>query len=156
MITILFIVNITLVIIIFIIKYQDERRIDAEVFKAQKFFSMFQVTDRWLEAKLEGRSMEKCLLDSGYSTVAIYGLHYIGECLVKELKDTQIKILYGVDQNIGYEKFNLKMYKPDDDLPAVDLIIVTPTIYFYEIKKKMMQKVNCPVISISEIVERMI
>ena len=41
---------------------------------------------------------------------------------------------------------------PDDDLPEVDLIVVTPVHYFDEIEEMLADKVDCPVISIEDVV----
>lgn len=40
-------------------QYKSERQIDIEKFKAKKFLSMFQVTNEWLEAKVEGKVLRK-------------------------------------------------------------------------------------------------
>lgn len=91
----------------------------------------------------------------GYSTIAVYGVHYIGECLIKDLMQSKIKVLYGIDKNIEAKNTGLKIYNPIDELPKVDLIVVTSTIYYYEIRRMLLEKVNCSVVSIEEVVERM-
>ena len=39
----------------------------------------------------------------------------------------------------------------DDELESVDAIIVTPIYYFEEIEGKLVEKVDCPIISIEDI-----
>jgi len=45
----------------------------------------------------------------------------------------------------------IKGYLPTDELPDVDVIVVTADYYFEEIKDKLSKKVDCPIISIGEI-----
>ena len=46
----------------------------------------------------------------GFQTVAIYGMHYIGERLYKELENTQIEVLYVMEQNKDGSNCPLKVY----------------------------------------------
>ena len=132
-----------------------DRSIDQERLKSRKFFSMFRVMDKWMEAKQNGKSMAQGLLKCGYSTVAIYGIHYLCERLVAELKESGVTVLYAIDKNISSSNSGIQVFRPDGTLPQTDVIIVASTIYFYNMKQKMQGKVSCPIISIEEAVDRM-
>lgn len=44
------------------------------------------------------------------------------------------------------------MLKPDDTLPDVDAIIVTAFFFFDEIEQELEDKIDCPIISIEDVV----
>lgn len=135
--------------------YQCDKELDREKFQLKKFYSMFKVMNRWMEAKQSGKSMEKWFVKNEYNTIAIYGMHYIGERLVQELKDSRVKVLYAIDKNINSSNADLMVLKPDQELPKVDAIIITSVIYFYSMCRNIYKKVECPIISIEEAVEGM-
>lgn len=35
---------------------------------------------------------------NGYQKIAVYGMHYAGERLVDELRNTEVKVVCGIDQ----------------------------------------------------------
>ena len=76
----------------------------------------------------------------------------LGERLYDELKDSDIKVLYAIDKNADAIYAEVDVLTPDDDLPEVDLIVVTPVHYFDEIEEMLADKVDCPVISIEDVV----
>ena len=135
--------------------FECDRAIDHERLESRKFYAMFRVMDRWMEAKQNGKSIARGLLKCGYSTVAIYGMHYVGERLAEELKDSSVKVLYAIDKSVRSSNQNIPVFRTDEMLPQTDVIIVASTIYFYDMKQKVRGKVRCPVISIEEAVERM-
>lgn len=139
--------------------YINMRKMDRELAKAtllsNKHFSMFCIMNRWLEAKQQEKHMDVYLKKRGFRTVAIYGMHYIGERLYKELENTQIEVSYGIDQNKDGSNCALTIYKPDDKLPLVDAVIVTTPLYYYAIKRTLGEKLNIPIISVLEVIEGM-
>lgn len=132
-----------------------DKDIDTSLLKALKFSYMFNVMNQWMQALHAGRSMERYLMDAGYEKIAIYGICNIGERLFEELVETEITIAYAIDKNREVSNCDINVYKPTDELPPVDLIVVTTALYFYEIKRQLQEKVKCPIISIEELVERM-
>jgi len=134
---------------------QCDKELDREKFQSKKFYSMFKVMDQWMQAKQDGKSMEKGLLEKGYYTIAVYGIHYLGERLVQELEGTQVRVLYAIDKNRDSTNSDLRVLRPDQELPVVDAIIIASTIYFYAMRKNIYERVKCPIISIEEAVEGM-
>lgn len=135
--------------------HKMNRKIDKKIFLSQKHFSMFCTMNNWQKAKQRGLTMDNYLLKKGFSKVAIYGMHYLGESLCEELRDTKVEVLYGIDKSVTRSGCDIKIMKPDGELPEVDAIIVTSMSYFYGIKKELREKVNCPIISIDEVIEEM-
>ena len=132
-----------------------DKDIDASLLKATKFSYMFSVMNQWIQALHAGKSMERYLVGAGYRRIAIYGICNIGERLFEELAETEITIAYAIDKNREISNCDINVYKPTDELPPVDVVIVTTALYFYFIKSQLQEKIMCPIISIEELVERM-
>lgn len=132
-----------------------DRELDKAILMSKKHFSMFRIMNGWLEAKQQGKCMDIYLKKRGFHTVAIYGMHYIGERLYKELEGTQVEVAYGIDKNKDGSNCALTIYKPDEELPMVDAIIVTTPLYYYSVRRTLGEVLNIPIISIVEVIERM-
>ena len=78
-------------------------------------------------------------------------MSYIGERLFEELKNSSIIIKYGIDKTKNGIYFDLDIVTVEDELATVDAIIVTAFHYFDEIEKQLSRKVQCPIISIEDI-----
>ncbi len=61
---------------------------------ADKHRDLFLLMNQWVKIKQEGKSISEYLQQSGYKKVAIYGLSYVGETLLDELKDSSIMLAY--------------------------------------------------------------
>lgn len=122
-----------------------EYELDAKNDAILKLYSL------WLSEKKDGNNVSDYLEKLGYKKVAIYGMHYLGESLLVELQDTEIKVLYGIDRNADNCYSDIEVYKPDDELEEVDAIIVTAFYYFDEIEQKLSAKMDCPILSIEDI-----
>lgn len=146
---------ITLFIVSFLYTCKMDRALDNAIMMSKKHFSMFYIVNRWLEAKQQGKCMDIYLKKNGFHTVAIYGMHYIGERLYRELEDTQVEVLYGIDKNKDGCNCPITIYKPNDELPIVDAIIVTTPLYYYPIKRILNEKLGVPIIFILDVVECM-
>lgn len=120
--------------------------------RANKFKSYYNLLNQWLMLKQEGKSLEKYFIDHDYQTIAIYGMGEMGGRLYDELKNSSIKIVYGIDKNAAWTDSELKICDPDDELQTVDAVIVTAVFAFDEIVETLSDKIECPIISLSEIV----
>ena len=112
------------------------------------------ISMKWLMLKTENKNLKTYFENHGYSTVAIYGCKQLAECLYRELENTNIKVLYGVDRDkygVYTESFNV--FQPDDILEEVDVLVVTALSHFEEIRQDMTGRINCPIISLREVIE---
>ncbi len=78
-------------------------------------------------------------------------MSYAGETLLNELKDTMVHVVYGIDNNAGGIYSDIDIFSMEDNLPPVDAVVVTATTYFDEIEEKLREKVDCPIISLEDI-----
>lgn len=113
----------------------------------------YKLVVKWLFLKQIQESIEDYFDEKHYSKIAIYGMHYLGERLLKELEGSNIQVLYGIDRNADNINCRVSMIKPEDDLPKVDVIIVTAIADFESIKKMLQDKVAYPVVSLKDVIE---
>ncbi|MCD7724855.1 MAG: hypothetical protein LUI12_04795 [Clostridiales bacterium] len=118
---------------------------------SDKHLALFLLMNQWVAVKQEGKNLKDYFEKNGYKTIAIYGMSYVGERLVEELKDSDITIKYGIDKNADAIYSEIDMVTMDAELEEVDAVIVTPVFFFNEIEEELAQKLNCPIISIEDI-----
>ena len=78
-------------------------------------------------------------------------MSYAGETLVDELKDTAIEVAYGIDQRADSLFADIDIVSIDDLQNDVDAIVVTAITFFDEIEEKLSEKVECPIISLEDV-----
>lgn len=118
---------------------------------SQKHLDLYMLMNQWVHVKQENKSIERYLLDHGYKTIAIYGMSYVGETLIEELRDSRINISYGIDRKADGAFLGIDVYRPDEVLNEVDVVIVTSITFMSEIVGQLESKVSCPIISIEDI-----
>lgn len=125
----------------------------AESARKQRLCDMFS---EWVTMKTEGKEIYDYLKCNGYNIIAIYGMNYIGEILLKDLEHSGsgVQVKYAIDKNAECIRTEVAVLKPDDELPIVDAVVVTAVAYFDEIKSILEHKIQCPVISLEEILSQ--
>lgn len=117
----------------------------------QKMTEFYQLLIEWLRIKQEGKSLSLFFVKNGYKSVAIYGMKELGERLYDELKDSEIEVKYVIDKNPDSVHADAKVVAPENTLEPVDAIVVTAIHYFDEIEEKLSDKMECPIISLEDI-----
>lgn len=118
---------------------------------AQKHLLIMQMFNQWLIDKQEGKSLVKFFEDNEYKSIAIYGMSYLGERLLDELKDSGIEVKYAIDKNADNIYADVEIKRLEDDLPKVDAIIVTAVFFYDEIEEELSGLVDYPVISLEDV-----
>ena len=111
-----------------------------------KMLKYYVTLNNWIGKKQKNINLSSYFEKMGYNSVAIYGMKEVGERLYEELKDTKTEVKYAVDQNAESIYADIDVYSPDDDLPEVDVIVVTATYYYNSILNNI--KENTVLISI--------
>lgn len=120
--------------------------------KSDKHLNLFLMMNQWVKVKQAGKNLSSWFEREGYQEIAIYGMHYAGETLVEELRDSNVKVKYGIDKNAGRIYADFDTVTPDTPLDKVDVIVVTPIAFFDEIEQMLSEKVDCPIISLEDII----
>lgn len=110
----------------------------------------------WVIIKIEKKEICDYLWENGYREVALYGMNYVGEILLQDLGQSEIKVKYAIDKNAKYIRTGVTMIKPDEKLPEVDMVIVTAIAYFDEIKDNLSKKISCPIVSLEDILSKLL
>lgn len=118
---------------------------------SEKHLSLFLMMNQWVKVKQEGRSLALYLEQKGYRKIAVYGMSYAGETFIDELKGTNVQVLYGIDQKADRIYADVKIVTMDDDLEEVDAVVVTAITFFDEIEENLSAKMDCPVLSLEDI-----
>lgn len=135
------------------VKKRHEKEKRALMAQNAKFSDNYQLLNHWLELKNEGKSLVSYFREMGYSRIAIYGMAELANRLTEELEGGGVEIMYGIDRDAGCSISRIaEVYSPKEILPDADVVVVTPYYALDAIKKDLERKVNCPVISIEEVV----
>lgn len=118
---------------------------------SEKHLALFLMMNQWVKVKQEGKQLSSYFEQNHYKKIAIYGMSYAGETLVDELKDTAIEVAYGIDQRADSLFADIDIVSIDDLQNDVDAIVVTAITFFDEIEEKLSEKVECPIISLEDV-----
>jgi hypothetical protein len=118
---------------------------------SDKHLELFLMMDQWVKVKQRGLNLSIYFEKNGYKRIAVYGMSYVGETLVDELKGTDIEIAYGIDKRADSLHADVDIISVEGKLEEVDAIVVTAITYFHEIEKKLSEKAGCPILSLEDI-----
>ena len=122
---------------------------------SDKHLALFLLMNQWVKVKQDGKKLSSFLEEKGYKKIAIYGMSYVGETLLNELREGTIQTVYVIDKQADGIYTDLKVVSPEEYLEEVDAIIVTPITFFEDIKRMLETRVGCPIISIEDILFKM-
>ncbi|MDD3141070.1 MAG: hypothetical protein PHX08_19160 [Lachnospiraceae bacterium] len=131
--------------------FADKQLIKIEK-KVDKFKNYYSMLNQWLLLKQDGKSLADYFADKGIKTIAIYGMGEMGNRLYDELKQTEIKVMYGIDKEASSVYSELEVIECEEISEGVDAIVVTAVFAFEEISEELKHKVSFPIISLEEVV----
>ena len=112
---------------------------------------MYEFMNRWLALKQKGIDISTFFISKGINSIAIYGIHHMGERLYDELQNSEVKVVYAIDIKYKEAAWEIPVLHPDDILAAVDAVVITPIFDFLEIKDKLSEKLDCPMFFIEDV-----
>lgn len=118
---------------------------------SDKHLALFLLMNQWVKVKQEGKNLAEYFEREGYHEIAIYGMSYAGETFADELQGSDVKIKYGIDKKADTIYAEFDVISPDEELEEVDAIVVTSITFFDEIEELLSKKVDCPIISLEDI-----
>ena len=119
---------------------------------SEKYESMMLTLLHWTEIEHERKSIAEQLKKLGYQDIAVYGYGYLGQLLMKCLRESEVNVKYLIDKNKDVKDWGLKTYLPNEKFPQADLIIVTSDFYFEEILADLRRNGNTmDILSINDI-----
>lgn len=118
---------------------------------SDKHLALYLMMNQWVKVKQEGKHLAAYFEEKGYKKIAIYGMSYAGETLIGELKNTEIKVAYGIDKNADMMYTDVDIFTLEDMPGEVDAVVVTAITFFDEIEEMLSERVNCPIVSLEDI-----
>lgn len=118
---------------------------------SSKHLALFRMMDQWVRVKQEGKNLASYFEKNNYRKIAIYGMSYAGMTLINELKDTDIIIAYGIDKNADSIYTDIDIVSKDENLEEVDAVVVTAITFFDEIEEELSARLECPILSLEDI-----
>ncbi|MCI8504527.1 MAG: hypothetical protein HFH00_12000 [Dorea sp.] len=134
--------------------YIKDKEINTTKKLSDKYLKMMHVLNQWLANQQAGVNIGRYFEENGYHTIAVYGLSYLGERLLAALRETDIDVRYCIDRRADKMSGMGQVKTIEDELPEVDAILVTAVYYFEEIEEELSEKVDCPIISLEDVVKR--
>jgi lactate dehydrogenase-like 2-hydroxyacid dehydrogenase len=119
---------------------------------SDKHLALFYLMNQWVKVKQEGKNLSSYFEKNGYKKIAIYGMGHAGETLVDELRGTATEVAFGIDKNADSIYAGIDVVSPDEEWEHVDAIVVAAITFFDEIEEELSQKVDCPIISLEDVV----
>ncbi|MDE7324009.1 MAG: hypothetical protein K2N73_15110 [Lachnospiraceae bacterium] len=118
---------------------------------SDKHLALFLMMNQWVKVKQDGKNLSTYFEKNGYKKVAIYGMSYVGGTLADELKNTNVVVAYGIDKKADSVYSDVDIVSMEDELEAVDAVVVTAITFFDEIEEQLSRKIKCPIISLEDI-----
>ncbi|NLO09326.1 MAG: hypothetical protein GX129_05590 [Clostridiales bacterium] len=145
----LFITTIIIIIIqaYFVIDLQKKNRyLKVQEHKKDKSIelnkSKYDFMLEWVAIHKLGYSLANHLERSGYHRIAIYGMGEIGYLIYDALKDSNVEVIYFIDNNADNLYHSLPVYKLKDNLPSADVILISIFGNIDSVTKELKKKIG--------------
>lgn len=135
-----------------LIGWQYEKHCELIEKQADCFSETSALMRQWVKVYQSGHSLEHYFKKNNYRKIAVYGMNDMGYMILKELEESDIEVSYCIDRNADNLFAQIDVRKPDEVLPPVDAVIVAVVHCYDEVKENLSRKVDCPVISLSDVV----
>lgn len=113
-----------------------------------------EILNHWLMNLQKGSTVGRYLAELGFHKVAIYGFGDLGQRLYQELLSGEVQVVYGMDRRVVSEDPAFTILTAPDAAREVDAVIVTAMIAFPGIAATLRETLNCPIISLEDVIYR--
>ena len=129
--------------------FDEIRRLRVE---SAKHFDLYMLMNDWVHLHQYGKKIESYFQRNNYRKIAIYGMNYVGETLFRELQNTSIEVVVGIDRNAINISSEIDIITIDEYKHNVDAVVVTSIAYFDSISDSIFDIVKCPIVSIEDVI----
>ncbi len=119
---------------------------------ADQFSEFYSLMRRWVHVYQEGRTLADYFKRKGYYEIAVYGMNELGYMVLKELEGSETEVLYCIDRNADNLFTRVDIRRPDEELPAVDAVVVAVVQYYEEAEAALASRMDCPILSLADVV----
>ena len=121
-------------------------------FERDKFKDYYHLLEQWMVILENGISFKEYFKKNNYQNLAIYGFGAIGRHFYNQLTGA-FDIRYIIDKSVNISSFGIPFYRPDDQLPKVDVIIVTVINEYKQIYFDLKKEFKGDIVSLSEVID---
>lgn len=118
-----------------------------------KHRKMVLLYDEWMRLNNRGVKLTVPFEDRGYHTCAVYGIGAVGKQIYEALKGTGITVRYFIDRSLPYPEEAVPVYRPDEELPEVDVIILSLVEQEEPVRKLLSEKMNADIWTVTELIK---
>lgn len=116
-----------------------------------------KLLDKWLYIERSGKTLSEYFVQRGIKHIAIYGYGVFGKHLLADIeKQNNVKCDYIIDRNADGIHSEIQVFSPKDDLPSIEMVVITTSHIYNEIVTILEKKICCKFINIKEIVSEII
>lgn len=129
----------------------SKQEYEERVWQAKRNNKNYLFVNQWFALKQKGFKIAEVLERKKYFKIAIYGYSHIGQRLYDELQDSNIEVVYAIDNKKNVADKPIRVYELSDSLPNADVIIVTAIFFYINILSDLRERTKIPVISIESL-----
>lgn len=120
--------------------------------QADQFSEFYTLMQQWVKVYQSGCTLENYFKKNNYRRIAVYGMGEMGYMVLKELEGSGVEVAYCIDRNADNVFAQIDVRRPDGKLAPVDVVVVAVVQFYDEVKKALDGKLECPVVSLSDVV----
>lgn len=117
-----------------LLETKTEANINFILQQKEKFELYLNTLDDWITNREKGKSLVTYFEKRGYKKIAIYGYSLFARHMIFELRYSSVKIVVVIDKQRDKIACEIPVILPEEQLPEVDIIVVTSFYYMDEIK----------------------
>lgn len=117
----------------------------------EKIRSYYNILNYWFLKFRKGENIVTYFRHNGYKNIAIYGFKELGIQLLKELEKTEVNVRGIIDKDENIDGQGLDIFRPGDELPELDVVVVTASYYFEEVKDSL-KYIKCDIVPINDVI----
>lgn len=118
-----------------------------------KHTNFYVILDYWLKLYEDNKTIEMYFEQRGYKKIAVYGMGVLGRHLEKQLTNKNISIEFIIDKGMFIQGQSMvKLDKVKNNLPEVDIMVITAIMEFENIEEQLRTFMSCPIISLEEVI----
>ena len=92
---------------------------------AEQYRQYLDMMNQWLIICEEGRHADKYFKNRNIKRIGIYGMSVYGRALVRDLRKTEIRIIFGLDRKEMRPYLGVEILKPENMPEKPDIIVNT-------------------------------
>ncbi len=127
---------------------------EAENRDFEKYANFTFILDIWLSALEQNKNVTDYFKNHKYKNVCIYGMGLLGKHLLKQLKGTDIEVIFTIERNTVRfpDESTKELIFVKDIITVPDVIVVTPLAEYRHLKIDLGKIFATDIVSLEEII----